>query len=80
LAIFAVGVKAARMPKSASRVGTYKQLRPTRIRDRKMYTLNFPNGNSQTYKTQGELMQAARAMGGTAKCVGGKVFAFVPGK
>ena len=42
-----------------------------------MYTLNFPNGNSQTYSSVGELMNAARALGGTAKCVGNKVYAFV---
>lgn len=42
-----------------------------------MYTLNFPNGNSQTYSSVSELMSAARALGGTAKCVGNKVYAFV---
>ena len=42
-----------------------------------MYTLNFPNGNSQTYNSVSELMNAARALGGTAKCVGNKVYAFV---
>ena len=45
-----------------------------------MYTLNFPNGNSQTYNTVSELMNAAHALGGTAKSVGNKVYAFVPKK
>ena len=42
-----------------------------------MYTLNFPNGNSQEYKTLGELMNAARKLGGQAKHVGGKTYVFV---
>lgn len=42
-----------------------------------MYTLNFPNGNSQTYNSLSELQNAARKLGGTAKCVGNKVYAFV---
>lgn len=43
-----------------------------------MYTLNFPNGNVQTYATQGELINAARLLGGQAKFIGGKNYAFVP--
>ncbi len=43
-----------------------------------MYTLNFPNGNSQEYKTLSELMNAARKLGGTAKMVGNKTYVFVP--
>ena len=43
-----------------------------------MYTLNFPNGMSKTYSTQSEMHNAARAMGGSAKCVGGKTYVFVP--
>ena len=42
-----------------------------------MYTLNFPNGNSQTYKSMSELMTAARKLGGTAKPVGNKTYVFV---
>ena len=56
----------------------YQQLRPTRIRERIMYTLNFPNGNSQEYKSLSELMNAARKLGGTAKMVGNKTYVFVP--
>lgn len=42
-----------------------------------MYTLNFPNGNSQTYKSMSELMTAARKLGCTAKLVSGKTYVFV---
>jgi hypothetical protein len=45
-----------------------------------MYILNFPNGNSQEYKTLSELMNAASKLGGTAKSVGGKTYVFVPKK
>jgi len=47
-----------------------------------MYQLNFPNGNVQTYNSQGELMTAARLLGGEAKLISGngKTFAFVPKK
>lgn len=45
-----------------------------------MYTLNFPNGNVQTYATISELNRAARLMGGEAKMISGKNFAFVPKK
>ena len=45
-----------------------------------MYTLNFPNGTSQTYSTSGELMNAAHKMGGTAKATGNKTYVFVPKK
>ena len=45
-----------------------------------MYTLNFPNGNVQTYNSQGDLLNAAKLMGGEAKLVSGKVYAFVPKK
>ncbi len=45
-----------------------------------MYQLNFPNGNVQTYNSLGELNSAARALGGTARLVGNKVYAFVPNK
>ncbi len=43
-----------------------------------MYTLNFPNGNSQIYKSLSELQNAARKLGGTAKMVGNKTYVFVP--
>lgn len=56
----------------------HQQLRPTRSRDRIMYTLNFPNGNSQEYKSLSELMNAARKLGGNAKIVGNKTYVFVP--
>ena len=45
-----------------------------------MYTLNFPNGMSQTYSSSGELMNAAHKMGGTAKAIGNKTYVFVPKK
>lgn len=45
-----------------------------------MYTLNFPNGNVQTYATQGEMLTAARLLGGEAKVISGKNYAFVPKK
>lgn len=45
-----------------------------------MYTLNFPNGNVQTYANQGELERAARLLGGEAKLISGKTYAFVPKK
>ena len=45
-----------------------------------MYQLNFPNGNVQTYNSQGELMTAARLLGGEAKLISGKTYAFVPKK
>ncbi len=45
-----------------------------------MYTLNFPNGNVQTYATLSELQRAASLMGGEAKSISGKTYAFVPKK
>ena len=45
-----------------------------------MYTLNFPDGRSQTYPDQNTLMAAVRAMGGEAKNLGNHIFVFVPKK
>lgn len=45
-----------------------------------MYQLNFPNGNVQTYECYSDLMQAARLLGGEAKLISDKVYAFVPKK
>lgn len=45
-----------------------------------MYQLNFPNGNVQTYASEGELRNAARLLGGEAKMISSKVYAFVPKK
>ena len=45
-----------------------------------MYTLNFPNGNVQTYASYNDLLTAARLMGGEAKIISGKSYAFVPKK
>lgn len=45
-----------------------------------MYTLNFSNGNSQTYDSLSALTSAARSMGGEARLVGNKVYVFVPKK
>ena len=58
----------------------HQKLRPTRTRVMMMYTLNFPNGMSQTYSTSGELMNAAHKIGGTAKSIGNKTYVFVPKK
>ena len=44
------------------------------------YTLNFPNGNVQTYASSSDLLAAARLLGGEAKNIGGKNYAFVPKK
>ena len=43
-----------------------------------MYTLNFPNGMSQTYPSESALRVAAEKMGGTAKHIGNKTYVFVP--
>ncbi len=45
-----------------------------------MYQLNFPNGNVQTYSSQADLQNAARLLGGEAKIISSKTFAFVPKK
>ena len=45
-----------------------------------MYTLNFPNGNVQTYSSYAELANAAKSFGGEAKHLSGKNYAFVPKK
>lgn len=45
-----------------------------------MYTLNFPNGNVQTYETFSQMNKAAELMGGEAKRLSGDVFIFVPKK
>ena len=44
------------------------------------YTLNFPNGNVQTYASSSELYTAARLLGGEAKNISGNNYAFVPKK
>lgn len=45
-----------------------------------MYQLNFPNGNIQTYASYTALADAARLLGGEAKLISGKAYAFVPKK
>jgi hypothetical protein len=45
-----------------------------------MFQLNFPNGNVQTYKSYGDLMDAVRAFGGEVKRINDNTFAFVPKK
>lgn len=42
-----------------------------------MYTLNFPNGNVQTYNSLIDLQRAAKMLGGEAKLVSGKTYVFV---
>ncbi len=45
-----------------------------------MYTLNFPNGNVQTYPSLSDLQRAARELGGEAKSINSlqKIYVFVP--
>lgn len=47
-----------------------------------MYTLNFPNGNVQTYPSFSDMQNAARALGGEIKIINGaaKIYVFVPKK
>lgn len=45
-----------------------------------MYTLNFPNGNVQTYNSLSELERAAKMMGGEAKWLSKNTYVFVPKK
>ncbi len=45
-----------------------------------MYQLNFSNGNVQTYNSWGDLQNAARLLGGEAKQISDKTYAFVPKK
>ena len=44
------------------------------------YTLNFPNGNVQTYASEFDLRTAAKLLGGEAKKINGDNYAFVPKK
>ena len=44
------------------------------------YTLNFPNGNVQTYASLYDLRTAANLLGGEAKRISGDNYAFVPKK
>lgn len=45
-----------------------------------MFTLNFANGNSQTYPDYAAMCSAARAMGGMAQQIRDKIYVFVPKK
>lgn len=45
-----------------------------------MYQLNFPNGNVQTYDGYSDLLNAAKLLGGEARLISGKTYAFVPKK
>lgn len=47
-----------------------------------MYTLNFPNGNVQTYSNLSDLQNAAKLLGGEAKQIriGSKEYVFIPKK
>lgn len=44
------------------------------------YTLNFPNGNVQTYASLFDMDRAAKLLGGEAKLIGNHNYAFVPKK
>ena len=46
------------------------------------YTLNFPNGNVQTYASLSEMQRAAELLGGQAKSISltGNNYVFVPKK
>lgn len=52
------------------------------IKQSTMYTLNFPNGNVQTYSNLSDLQNAAKLLGGEAKQIriGGKEYVFIPKK
>lgn len=43
-----------------------------------MVTLNFANGNSQTYSSYNQMMAAVQAMGGEAVSVGNNTYVFKP--
>lgn len=43
-----------------------------------MVTLNFPNGNVQTYPSSGAMQTAVRAMGGDWQNVSGDIYVFIP--
>ena len=45
-----------------------------------MYQLNFPNGNVQTYNSVSDMQKSASLLGGEAKQISGKIYAFVPKK
>ena len=47
-----------------------------------MYTLNFPDGRTQTYPDQSTLYAAAKAMGGETRCVNSNahIYVFIPKK
>ena len=45
-----------------------------------MVTLNFPNGNVQTYPNFGAMTSALRAMGGDYKFVAQDTYVFIPKK
>ena len=65
-------------------IGTGKEALKQFIMSQFTFTLNFPNGNVQTYPDAGTMTAAAKAMGGEAKAVNtsgpNKIYAFVPKK
>lgn len=69
-----------RFRKAYNRVGFNKSCARHGFRAGIMYTLNFPNGNVQTYSSRSDLFEAARLLGGEAKHINGNVYAFVPKK
>lgn len=69
-----------RFRKACNRVGNNRSCAWHRFRAEMMYTLNFPNGNVQTYSSSSELKEAAHLLGGEAKLIRDKTYAFVPKK
>ena len=69
-----------RFRKACNRVGNNRSCARHRFRAEMMYTLNFPNGNVQTYSSWSDLSKAARLLGGDAVQVSGNTYAFVPKK
>ena len=69
-----------RFRKAYNRVGNNRSCARHGFRAGIMFTLNFPNGNVQTYNSYGELANAARLLGGEEKRISDKVYVFVPKK
>ena len=69
-----------RFRKAYNRVGNNRSCARHGFRAGIMFTLNFPNGNVQTYSSWSDLLKAARLLGGDAVQVSGNTYAFVPKK
>lgn len=69
-----------RFRKACNRVGNNRSCARHRFRAEMMYTLNFPNGNVQTFSSSNELFNAVYAFGGDYNQIGGNAYAFIPKK